>query len=157
MQFLSIFQVVADVLILVLILFYFYKRKEDRMRDKILEVRAREMLVLNKTMDALIKEAQKTTENLVGTMESGQSDMKKLMDDIEEKKEGILQLLSEQIQPDEPEIEGEVKEIVVADEREEDKYAEAARLAEEGLPPDEIARLVNLSRGEVELILDLKK
>lgn len=153
-------QVVADFLILALLLFYFFKRKEDRQRDKILEVRAKEMLLLNKSMDSLIKDAQKVTEDWINAMESKQSQMKGLLNDLEAKKEQVLKALSEKPPAaPAPQKENVEKAAVPVEEEkeEEDKYAEAARLAEEGYPPDEIARKVNLSRGEVELILDLKK
>lgn len=151
-------QVVADFLILALLLFYFFKRKEDRQRDKILEVRAKEMLLLNKSMDSLIKDAQKVTEDWISAMESKQSQMKSLLNDLEAKKEQVLKALSEKPPAPAPQKENPEKPATLAEEeKEEDKYAEAARLAEEGYPPDEIARKVNLSRGEVELILDLKK
>ncbi len=169
MKFLSLFQVVADVLILALVLFYFFKRKEDRKRDKIMEDRAKEMLLLNKSMDTLIKEAQKVTESLMNALDSKQSGVKEILDGLEAKKEEVLKLLAEPIMLKEPpeeeliEIDDELDEQVELDEPDEkkeeveDKYAEAARLAEEGYSPDEIASQVNLSRGEVELILDLKK
>lgn len=158
-----IIQVVADFLILVLLLYYFIKRKEDRQRDKILEVRAKEMLNLNRSMDSLIKDAQRVTEEWIASMESKQSEMKSLLKDLEEKKEQVLKALAEQPVALPPPVAPKAEEAEKVDsappveEQEEDKYTQAARLAEEGYPPDEIARMVNLSRGEVELILDLKK
>lgn len=152
-------QVVADFLILALLLFYFFKRKEDQQRDKILEVRAKEMLLLNKSMDSLIKDAQKVTEDWINAMESKQSQMKSLLNDLEAKKEQVLKALSEKppAAPAPQKENAEKPAVPAGEEKEVDKYAEAVRLAEEGYPPDEIARKVNLSRGEVELILDLKK
>jgi hypothetical protein len=157
-----IIQVVADFLILALLLYYFIKRKEDRQRDRILEVRAKEMLNLNRSMDSLIKDAQRVTEEWINSTESKQSEMKSLLKALDEKKEQVLKALAEQPR-DLPVPAPKVEEMEKADnvphieEQEEDKYTQAARLAEEGYPPDEIARMVNLSRGEVELILDLKK
>lgn len=164
MKFLPIIQVVADVLILALILFYFFKRQEDRKRDKVIEIRAKEMLMLNKTMDALIKEAQKVTEDLMGALESKQATAKKLLLELEGRKEEVTKLLSEPL-PQRPQPAAEAAALATPPtpssnpevKEEEDKYAEAARLAEEGVSPEEIARIVNLPRGEVELILDLKK
>lgn len=162
MKYINVFQVVADVLILALILFYFFKRKEDRKRDKIIEVRAKEMLLLNKSMGNLIQEAKKVTEDLIGKIDSKQSDVENFLREIEKKQEEVVKAKPEEPVAVEPESEPEIEDSPPAVEEEkeaeeEDKYAEAARLAEEGVPPDEIARRVNLPKGEVELILDLKK
>lgn len=140
---LIIILVVADLAVCAVVLVYFFwgRRQEQRPAD---------MASLRKLIDslrALVKESDRASKDLLDALNERHRRTEELfrqMDTREKRMAGAIR-------------EAERIEIELEHSDRTRMYGEVSRLAERGLSEDEIARRVKLPRGEIELILGLKR
>ncbi len=135
--------ILADLVVCGLILVYLFR---DR-RHKGKPVDTDELKSLIESLSGLIKESDRASRELLDALNQRHRKTAELLEEVEAK-------------------EGELKKVVrnteqilskTGDAEVVDPYAEVSRLADLGMRVEEIAKRVNLPKGEIELVLGLKR
>lgn len=117
---------------------------EDKKRLNLLNTLNKQTRAANSAIEKLSAETEKGTkcsEDMAKGLDARKAELEGYLERID----GLLKMLDEAV-PDAEVVPGES-----------DKYREASRLAEEGHSIDEIVERVGLPKGEVQLIVGLKK
>ena len=135
--------IVADLAVCAVVLLYFFwnRRQEESPVDA---VRLKKLV---DSLGQLVKESDRASRNLLDALNERHRRTEELLRQMDVREKRITET-----------IRGDERTILRSDSSDTaSKYKEVSRLADMGLDADEIAKRVKLPKGEIELILGLKR
>lgn len=97
----------------------------------------------------LIEDSRHSADYLLQTLNEGRKSLKEIAYALDEKEKRLRFLIEES--------DSKFEEMKLGDSNRGEKYGEVIKLAEQGLGEKEIAHMLNLTEGEICLILDLDR
>ena len=143
-----IIQILADIALLAVIVFFIYRIHEES-RRKPAGVDPRMLAEFRK----LLAESQNGSASLVQAMDEGRKALKEISRALDEKEYRLKRI----IEQSEIQIEKAAPKSRAGEFAGEAGFAEAVRMARQGMDPKEISKHLGLPEGEVSLILDLDR
>jgi len=135
--------IVADLAVCAVVLLYFFwgRRQEEKQVDP---VRLKKLV---DSLGQLVKESDRASRNLLDALNERHRRTEELLRQMDVREKRITEA-----------IRGDERTILRSENSDPaGKYKEVSRLADMGLDAEEIARRVKLPKGEIELILGLKR
>ncbi|MDY7033412.1 MAG: DUF2802 domain-containing protein [Thermodesulfobacteriota bacterium] len=149
-------QIAIDIVLLVIVCLYVVREKKRRFMYSPEEIDEERLKALSDSIQQMIKESKRVLHEIQESINKQKDSLNKIIEKLDRKKEEMDRSMEEA----EKFLQGlkriTDRDVVTADE-EQDKYQQVLSLSQRGLSIDEIGKRVELPRGEVELILDLKK
>lgn len=146
LQVLFIFQILADIVLCIAIVFILYLvTRESRKKP----VRNLDPAILNE-FQRVLDASQRSVLNLVKAMDESRKALKEIafaLDERESRLRALMAHYESMAQAGRPDSEGAAGS--------EKRYESVPALARQGMTPDEIAGISGLTRGEIDLIIDL--
>ena len=135
--------IAADLAVCAVVLFYFLRGQREAQRP----VDTARLGKLVDSLGELIKESDRASKNLLNALNERHRRTAELLREMDNREGQIVRVIreAERIIPNS------------GDSDKADRYREVSRLAELGLTTDEIAARVQVPKGEIELILGLKR
>ena len=128
-------QIAIDVVLLLIICFYLIWDRKRQGKHPFQAISEESLTLFSDSVSQMISES------------------KKILDEMFEK----LELKKMEIERSTNKAEGVLLKLEGSDDGVNDKYRQVSKMADEGLNVTEISEKVNLPKGEVQLILDLRK
>jgi len=155
MEFWIFFQIAVDIILLVIIFFYFIRdrKKQTTPFQEIDEDRVRALL---DSFNQMMQESKSILDEIYEGLDKEKNSLQQMEERLEFKK-GEMGKSIEAADRFLIRLQEITDKDIIKSETGHDKYEQAIKLAREGLNDDEIAEAVELPKGEVELILNLKK
>jgi len=136
--------IVADLAVCVVVVLYFFRGRARGEETSIDTARLRKLI---HTLGGLVKESDRASRNLLDALNDRHRRTEQLFREMDTKERQMARTIREAEQT-----------IQKSDDfGHTHKYSEVSRLADLGLDVEEIARRVELPKGEIELILGLKR
>jgi len=135
--------ILADLAVCGLILVYLFQDRRQKQKSVVTD----ELKSLISSLSALIEESDRASRELIGALNQRHRRTAELLEEMDTKEGRLKKAVrqTEQILSEKGGAEGT------------DAYAEASRLADLGLEIEEIAKRVRLPKGEIEVVLGLKR
>jgi len=140
---LIIILIVADLAVCAVVVLYFFRGRSQDQRP-VDTVRVRKLV---DSLSELVKESERASRNLLDALNERHRRTEELFRQLDTREKRMAEAIRK------------VDSVVLKSESHEltEKYKEVSRLADHGLSADEIGGRVKLPKGEIELILGLKR
>lgn len=142
MEFWIFLQIAIDIILLFIIYFYLIRDRNRLGGEPSGEMNEEKLEALSDSLGQMISESKRVLGEMFEKLESKEGQIDRLIEEGDE-------LVSK--------LQKTISETLPKSEESHDKYQQALKLANDGLSADEISERVKLSKGEVGLILDLRK
>ena len=155
MDFWSFLQIVIDIILLVIIYFYLIRDKNRRITPRFEELNEERFNLLSDAISQISHESKKALDDMRKDLDKEKRSLQQVLRKSEAKREELNRSIQEANQS----LSGFIKLISgnhKNSDMDNDKYAQAMKLADKGFSADEIAKKIQLPTGEVELLLGLK-
>ena len=149
-------QIAIDIILLVMIFVYLVRDRKRKPAPSFEEVNEEKLNVLSDSINQMIKESKRILNEMHERIEEQKRSLERMTEKLDRKKEEI-DLSMKKVDGSLHRLKKDSDETFLTDDENHDKYQQVISLARKGLTVEEIEKRVQLPRGEVELILDLKK
>ncbi|MFH1624661.1 MAG: DUF2802 domain-containing protein [Pseudomonadota bacterium] len=156
MEFWVFLQIGLDVILLSIICFYLVRDRKKHISPPLEEISEERLQLLSNSFNQMLEESRRVLDDLCERIDSEKRSLQQVLEKLESKK-GEIDTSIKEAERSLTRLGRIIEGNLAEDEINHDKYQRASKLAREGLSADEIAERVKLPKGEVELILDLKK
>ena len=149
-------QIAIDIVLLVIVCLYVVRERKRRFMYSPEEIDEERLKALSDSIQQMIQESKRVLHEIQESINKQKDSLNKIVEKLDRKKEEMDRSM-EKAEKFLHGLKGITDRDVVTADAEQDKYQQVLSLSQKGLSIDEIGKRVELPRGEVELILDLKK